>query len=79
MAAIEPEAGGVAAMESAGGVAAIEPAGGVAIMVSAGAAASLAAAVSATAADFSAGLLQAESENASAEAVASAEIVPNFM
>jgi len=60
-------------------VAAMESAGGVAIMELAGAAASLAAATSAAAADFSAGLLQAESENASAEAVASAEIVRSFI
>ena len=66
-------------MESTGGVAVIELAGGVAVMEFVEAAASLAAATSAAAADFSAGLLQAESENASTEAVANAEIVRSFM
>lgn len=66
-------------MEPAGGVAVMELAGGAAVMELVEAAASLAAEASAAAADFSAGLLQAESENASTEAVASAEIVRNFM
>lgn len=79
VAAMEPEAGGVAAMEPAGGVAAIEFIGGVAVMELVEASASLAAATSAAAAAFSEGLLQAESENASTEAVAKAEIVRKFM